>query len=92
MAVEVLYRSSLDPERTFMNRSEADAHDRMLELAESLQSVIQHAVPSITEDQAEELAIFLSKRRDVLAKAFGKSPELLQTQLEGDGDGITPES
>ena len=33
MAVEVVYRSSHDPERLFMDKAEADRHDRMLELA-----------------------------------------------------------
>ena len=35
MAVEVVYRSSRDPERLFMDKAEADRYDKMLELAES---------------------------------------------------------
>ena len=36
MAVEVVYRSSRDPEQLFMDKAEADRHDKMLELAERL--------------------------------------------------------
>ena len=41
MAVEVVYRSSRDVERLFMDKAEADRHDKMLELAETLAEVLQ---------------------------------------------------
>gem|GEM_PF-6930575 len=40
MAVETLYRSTRDLETTFVDRKLADAHDQMLELAESLMEVL----------------------------------------------------
>lgn len=40
MAVEVVYRSSRDLERLFMDKAEADRHDKMLELAELLTEVL----------------------------------------------------
>ncbi|MDV7210181.1 YebG family protein [Azotobacter beijerinckii] len=83
MAVEILYRSSRDPEKLFMDRAEADAHDRMLELAESVQAVILKAVPSISEEQAEELGIYMAKNRDVFAKAFSKKPDALNALITG---------
>ncbi len=39
MAVEVVYRSSRDQERLFMDKAEADRYDKMLELAETLAEV-----------------------------------------------------
>ena len=54
MAVEVVYRSSRDLERLFMDKAEADRHDKMLELAELLAEVLQKAVPSLSEQQVEE--------------------------------------
>lgn len=51
MAVEVVYRSSRDLERLFMDKAEADRHDKMLELAELLAEVLQKAVPSLSEQQ-----------------------------------------
>ena len=77
MAVEVVYRSSRDPERLFMDKAEADRHDKMLELAELLSDVLCKAVPSLSEDQGEELGIFMARNRDTFAKAFKNQPDAL---------------
>lgn len=77
MAVEVVYRSSRDPERLFMDKAEADRHDKMLELAELLSEVLQKAVPSLSDDQGEELGIYMARNREVFAKAFKNQPDAL---------------
>lgn len=77
MAVEVVYRSSRDLERLFMDKAEADRHDKMLELAEYLAEVLQKAVPSLTEQQVEEAGIYMAKNRDVFARAFKSQPDAL---------------
>jgi len=59
-----------------MDKAEADRYDKMLELAESLADVLQKAVPSLSEQQVEEIGIYMAKNRDVFAKAF-KNPEAL---------------
>ncbi|WP_185268138.1 YebG family protein [Halopseudomonas xiamenensis] len=85
MAVEIVYRSSRDPERLFMDKAEADRHDKMLELAERLGEVLLKAVPSLTEVQAEEAGIYMAKHRELFAKAFRGSPDVLATlQEEGE--------
>ncbi|MFY0731122.1 YebG family protein [Pseudomonas sp. NFX15] len=81
MAVEVVYRSSRDLERLFMDKAEADRHDKMLELAELLADVLQKAVPSLTEQQVEEAGIYMAKNRDVFAKAFKSQPDALNELL-----------
>ncbi|AOE87292.1 YebG family protein [Pseudomonas sp. TCU-HL1] len=81
MAVEVVYRSSRDPERLFMDKAEADRYDKMLELAESVAEVLQKAVPSLSEQQVEDIGIFMAKHRDTFARAFKNQPEAL-TELE----------
>ena len=86
MAVEVVYRSSRDLERLFMDKAEADRHDKMLELAELLTEVLQKAVPSLNEQQGEELGIFMAKNREIFAKAFKNQPDAL-SEL----DSATPE-
>ncbi|WP_296259477.1 MULTISPECIES: YebG family protein [unclassified Pseudomonas] len=83
MAVEVVYRSSRDLERLFMDKAEADRHDKMLELAELLSSVLGKAVPSLSEAQIEEAGIFMAKNRDVFARAFKNQPDALN-ELFGD--------
>ncbi|HEY1026573.1 MAG TPA: YebG family protein [Pseudomonas sp.] len=77
MAVEVVYRSSRDPEHLFMDKAEADRYDKMLELAERLSTVLHKAVPSLSEEQGEELGIFMAKHREVFAKAFKSQPDAL---------------
>jgi hypothetical protein len=77
MAVEVVYRSSRDLERLFMDKAEADRHDKMLELAELLTDVLQKAVPSLNEQQGEELGIFMAKNSQIFAKAFKNQPDAL---------------
>ncbi len=84
MAVEVVYRSSRDPERLFMDKAEADRHDRMLELAEKLAAVLQLAQPALDERQAEELGIYLARHREVLARACRNQPDALDELLAAD--------
>lgn len=77
MAVETVYRSSRDPERLFMDKAEADRHDKMLELAERLGEVLIRAVPSLSEVQAEEAGIYMARHRELFARAFRNNPEAL---------------
>lgn len=77
MAVEVVYRSSRDPEQLFMDKAEADRHDKMLELAESLSQALHQAVPSLSEEQLEELGIYMARHREIFARAFKNQPDAL---------------
>ena len=82
MAVEVVYRSSRDLERLFMDKAEADRHDKMLELAELLTEVLQKVVPSLNDAQGEELGIYMAKNREIFAKAFKNQPDALSELSE----------
>ena len=84
MAVEIVYRSSRDPEHLFMDKAEADRHDKMLELAEALSDVLIKAVPSLSEQQAEEASLYMAKRRDICAKAFKSNADALATLDEAE--------
>lgn len=77
MAVEVVYRSSRDLERLFMDKAEADRHDKMLELAEALAATLQKVSPDLTEQQADNIGIFMARHRELFAKAFKNTPEVL---------------
>ena len=83
MAVEVVYRSSRDPEQLFMDKAEADRHDKMLELAEILGEVLQSAVPSLTEKTAEDVSLFMAQNRDAFAKAFKSNLDALSELMPG---------
>ncbi len=88
MAVEVVYRSSRDLERLFMDKAEADRHDKMLELAEYLADVLQKAVPSMTEQQVEEAGIYMAKNRDVFARAFKNQPDALSELINAPAEPV----
>ncbi|MGF6670229.1 dsDNA-binding SOS-regulon protein [Pseudomonas monsensis] len=88
MAVEVVYRSSRDLERLFMDKAEADRHDKMLELAEMLSEVLQKAVPSLNEQQVEEVGIYMAKNRDVFAKAFKSQPDALSELINAPAEAV----
>lgn len=77
MAVEVVYRSSRDLERLFMDKAEADRHDKMLELAETLAATLQRISPTLSEQQADDIGIFMARHRELFAKAFRNNPEAL---------------
>lgn len=85
MAVEIVYRSSRDPEQLFMDKAEADRHDKMLELAETLAVALQAGVPTLSEQHAEEVSIFMARNREIFAKAFKSNPEALQVLIEPAG-------
>jgi dsDNA-binding SOS-regulon protein len=53
-----------------VDRKLADAHDQMLELAESLTEVLLKNVANLTEKQAEDAGIFMAKNRAIFAAAF----------------------
>lgn len=82
MAVEVVYRSSRDPERLFMDKAEADRYDKMLELAEALAEALERAVPSLSEEQREEVGIFMARNRGVFAKAFKGPVDLSELNFD----------
>jgi dsDNA-binding SOS-regulon protein len=78
MAVETLYRSTRDLETTFVDRKLADAHDQMLELAESLTATLIKNVPDLAENLAEDIGIFMAKNRTVFAAAFKNNAAALE--------------
>lgn len=67
-----------------MDKAQADRHDKMLELAETLSEVLQKAVPQLGEQLAEEVSIYMARNRDLFAKAFKSNPEAL-AELEEPG-------
>lgn len=77
MAVEVVYRSSRDLERLFMDKAEADRHDKMLELAEALAAALHKASPALSEQQLEDVGIYMARHRELFAKAFKGNPDVL---------------
>jgi dsDNA-binding SOS-regulon protein len=72
----------------FDNKKDAEEHDKMLELAANITTLIEQNV-KIDEDISEAIGLLLAKRRDTLAKACKGKPELLLTE-ESEEENVTP--
>lgn len=68
MAVEVHYVVVRNGEEKmkFTNKKEADAYDKMLDLADSLGEWLQQAPVTLEEDQREGLGFFLAEHKETL--------------------------
>lgn len=66
MAVVVKYivvRNGVE-KMTFTSKKEADAYDKMLDIADDLYEYIETAGLDINEERLEELSLFLSQNKD----------------------------
>ena len=66
----------------FDSKKEADAYDKMLELAEQFSALLQAKVISVDESQAEEFGIFMARNKEQIVKACKGDPTLLEGLLE----------
>lgn len=69
MAVTIQYlvvRNGID-KMTFTNKKDADAYDRLLDLAEHLDELLADAPVSLNETDREALALYLAQHQDQLS-------------------------
>ena len=66
MAVIVQYIVVRNGEQkmTFTSKKEADAYDKLLDIADRMQSFMQASGVDLEEDEAERLAFYLAENRD----------------------------
>jgi hypothetical protein len=77
----------------FNNKKDADAYDKMLELAENFSLFLSKQIEGISEQDAENIGLLLSKNKNVLIAACKGNPDLLldigsEEQIEASN--ITP--
>jgi len=91
MAVQAVYFSDRDgldmalkhpDSMLFTSKAEADARDKILELAEEIQIFLTRKVEGLSDDQAEQCAMAIAEERDLFQKAL-KKPELLNAESQG---------
>lgn len=77
MAVEVCYKVIRDgvERMTFTSKKEADAYDKMLDIAESLEEMLSDVEVPLSEQQKEALALEMAKNKEhfITALKGGKS-------------------
>ena len=98
MAVVAVWKCDRDG-AMFDNKKDAEEHDKMLELAANITSLIERHIDGISEEAGEEIGLLLAKRRDDLAKACKGKPEVLlqeeastaqEEDSAADDDRVTP--
>lgn len=63
-------------EMTFATKKEADAYDRMLDIAEGLYTFLHAAEVDIADEKLDDLTFFMAQHRDQLAKLLkGGKPD-----------------
>jgi dsDNA-binding SOS-regulon protein len=62
----------------FDNKKDADAYDKMLELAEGFSALLQQHIPDVDETKAEEFGIFLAKNKEAIVQACKGRVEALE--------------
>ena len=84
MAVVAVWKCDRDG-AMFEDKKEAEAHDKMLELAESITTLLRQNINGINEQISQEVGLLLAKRRDDLLKACkGKTDALLTSLSDAD--------
>ncbi|SFM36064.1 YebG family protein [Marinobacter zhejiangensis] len=85
MAVQALYYSERDglemalkhPDTLlFSSKADADARDKILELAEEITQFLQTRVDGMSEEMAEKAALVIAEEKDLFARAL-KKPSVL---------------
>jgi dsDNA-binding SOS-regulon protein len=74
----------------FDNKKDADAYDKMLELAEGFSALLQQHIPSVDESKAEEFGIFLAKNKDAVMQACKGRVEALDEIDSQPVDNVRP--
>jgi dsDNA-binding SOS-regulon protein len=93
MAVIVKYVVVRDgkEDMIFTTKKEADAYDKMLDIAEQLHDFLRTAEIDITADQLDDLTFFMAQRRDEIGSILkGVAPEVANTRRGSKEKGAAP--
>jgi hypothetical protein len=88
MAVEIKYVVVREGQEkmAFASKKDADAYDKMLDLAEVLGEWLQQSPLALDEGQSDTLAMWMAENKDLLAGVLknGKlpAPELTESELQ----------
>ena len=76
MAVIAMWKCDRD-DTMYENKKDADAHDKMLELAENFSLLLSKHIQGISEEDAENAGLLLSSNKSVLIAACKGNPDVL---------------
>ena len=81
-----------DEKMTFATKKEADAHDKMLDIAENLYHFLKTENLELSEEQIDELSLCLAKNKNVLLQLLrgGKVPQPAKPKAAQKEKSLTP--
>jgi|SRR5690554_1525936 len=85
MAVIAVWQCDRDGSM-FEDKKQAEEHDKYLELAANITSLIESEIPGISEQHSEAIGLLLAQRREQLAKACKGKPDELLEPFHGSGE------
>ena len=83
MAVIAVWQCDRDGSM-FEDKKLAEEHDKYLELAANITSLIESEIPGISDQHSEAIGLLLAQRREQLAKACKGKPEELLEPFQAD--------
>ena len=84
MAVVAKWMCDRD-QRMFDSKKDADAYDKMLELAEHFTALLQQHIPNVDEGKAEWFGVFLAQNKEAVIQACKGRSEALEELNSQDG-------
>ncbi|MES9843981.1 MAG: YebG family protein [Candidatus Sedimenticola sp. PURPLELP] len=72
------------------SKKDADAHDKMLELAEQFTMLMEEHLNGVDEKQAEEFGLLLAQHKDKIVQACKGKPEALNDLAGEEDNTVTP--
>ncbi len=82
-----------DEKMTFTTKKEADAYDKMLDIADNLFDFLQHSDIVLDETRKEEISLLLAeKRNEVMSILRGVSPKVKNNRKKRAASSETPKT
>ena len=92
MTVVAMWKCDRD-DAMFDTKKDADAHDKMLELAENFSLLFEKKIEGISEQDAESIGLLFSRNKNILIAACKGQPDLLLdigSENQPEASNITP--
>jgi dsDNA-binding SOS-regulon protein len=92
MAIVAMWKCDRD-DAMFDTKKEADAYDKMLELAENFSLLFEKQIEGISEKEAENIGLLFSKNKNILIAACKGEPGLLLdfgSESQQEASNVTP--
>lgn len=81
MAVVAMWKCDRDGSM-FDDKKQADAYDKMLELAEQFTALLETKLKGVDEQQAEALGLLLANNKELLIQACKGKPDILDQLID----------